>query len=273
MKVIINSLPKSGTHLLGRLVDLLGFVEQKSGLTGNILRETHRNPILNITKRKRRAKGQEDGLWIDLDIKSNLVAKTWLRKLLRRIPDGGYICGHLPYTEELSEFLRIHGFQIVHITRDPRDVLVSYINFQRNKEKFPFHSEFKSIPDNSCIMRVLEGGQKNGIVAAPLKDRLANSIGWLSDKGVVALKFEQLIGHKGGGSDFDQLKAIEAVINHLGLKVKRERAVFLGERVFDRKSETFHKGLIGQWETFLNAEQKSMITTQIGNEIKEMGYV
>lgn len=51
MKVIINSLPKSRIHLLGKFMDSLGFGEVKPGLTGALVRESDGNPYQNWLKR------------------------------------------------------------------------------------------------------------------------------------------------------------------------------------------------------------------------------
>ena len=87
MKLVVNSLPKAGTHLLSKLIKNLGFQEYKPQLSGELIRQTHRNPFKNLQKRRRKPKKNESGLWIDLDIKNNRVSPAWLQKCLDKIPE------------------------------------------------------------------------------------------------------------------------------------------------------------------------------------------
>lgn len=273
MKVIVNSLPKSGTHLLGTLMGNIGFQEWGgAGLTGALVRETHRDPIKNWRKRKRRPTGGDNGLWIDLDVEENRAGYKWLRKYLNSIPDGMYVSGHLPHSLELSMFLQITDFKVLHITRDPRDVLNSYINFQRNKRNFPFHEEFKDSDLDQAISHTLSSVSQGAIVAAPLNERVKRSMGWLSDTSTYSVHFESLIGPKGGGDTQLQRAAVKGVCEHLGLALGEEARNILASKVFDVSSETFHKGLVNQWKDVFNDEQQDKINEALGDVIETMGY-
>lgn len=272
MKVVANSLPKSGTHMVGKLLKSLGFEEWKPGLTANLVRETHRNPMRNLQKRRRRPIGSDNGLWIDLDIKENLVSRKWLHAHLNQIPDGSFVTGHLPYSEDLSEFLQIHGFKVIYIIRDPRDVLISAINYQKKWKKNPFYNEFQNMSLDECIAHVFSRASKGRIVDGSLKERVENSIGWLSDTGVFTTTFEALVGPKGGGSTSKQLDTVKGVCEYLELSLKKQRIDMINSWVFDSKSKTFHKGLIGQWKTVLNDKQKEMVNREIGRLLNELGY-
>lgn len=272
MRVIVNSLPKSGTHLVGKLFDNLGLREYEPGLTGALLRETHRNPIRNLLKRKRRPKNNSNGLWIDLDVTDNLICRHWFQKHLSLIPDGSYVSAHLPYSNVLSDFFQSHRFRIVHIIRDPRDVLVSYMNFQKNSSKFPFHKEYSLMNTDEIIDHIFTDIRKRKVVSASLKSRIVNGLGWLNDPSVYSTSFEKLIGTKGGGNAEIQEKIVNEICEYLGINLSRNRILEISELVFDCTSETFNKGKIGQWKTVLNEKQKSLVNIKLKSLLKEMGY-
>lgn len=272
MKVIVNSLPKSGTHLLGKLMEVLGFQEWNPGLTGALIRETHRNPLRNHLKRQRRPEAGKNGLWIDLDIANNMVSREWLHGHLNKIPDGSFVSGHLPYSAEISEFLQIHGFKILHIIRDPRDVLLSYINYQKTRANFPFHKEFNHMSLDESIAHVLDQKKVKCIVAAPLADRIENGIGWLLDPAVYFTKFESLIGPKGGASVKEQLNVVSQVCVYLGLNLSLTRLKEISGKVFDSSSKTFHKGAVAQWRSVFNERQQALINEKLAESIVSMGY-
>lgn len=272
MKVLVNSLPKSGTHLLGKFLENLGFVESSPGLTGAMVRETNRNPVRNWQKRLRRPKENEKGLWIDLDVEDNFVSREWLNDRLTAIPDGCYISSHLPYSEELADFLHVHDYKILNIYRDPRDVIISYINFEKNKSKYPFHEDFKRKSMDEALEQVLSGARRGNVVTAPLKKRIMNMAGWLHDQRVYSTTFESLIGPRGGGDRLRQVDAAVAICRHIGFLVSQSRLEMLAEASYDTGSETFNKGVIGQWKEAFDSAQLEKVMVNVGDCIKMLGY-
>ncbi len=274
MRIIVNSLPKSGTHLLGRLTDLLGFSEYTPGLTGALLREIERNPFSRWSKRRRKAPELSDfGLPIDLDIPGNWVRKDWLHNFLNQIPNGYYITAHLPYNVDLSNFLVANGFRIIFISRDPRDVLISYINFQKKREDYPFHEYFNSVDKRQQIQGVINGLVKGNTVLSPFSCRLERAIGWLKDENTLALRFEDVIGDSGHGDDAKQDAAVRRVTDWCGIETSEEKIKEISSHIFDRQAETFHKGTIGQWRHFFDDKSLDDLMDCCGDLIKEYGYM
>lgn len=272
MKILVNSLPKSGTHLLGKLLICLGFSEWEPGLTGDLLRETHRNPYRNLKKRARRPRAGEQSYAIDLDIENNRASKRWLSRYLNRIPEGHFLTGHLPYSYDLSAFLQIHGYRVIQIMRDPRDVLISYINFQKNWKNNPFYDNYREMSLSACVERVMHGSSEKGVVTKPLNERIESAIGWTNDERVCSVRFECLVGPEGGGLASTQLETIANVCRFLDLKPDDDEIKNIANNVFDRKSETFYKGQIGQWQSAFQQQELDVISDEIGSSIRELGY-
>jgi len=272
MKVLVNSLPKSGTHLLGTFLERLGFIESVPGLTGAQVRETNRNPFRNWQKRQRRPKQNEIGFWIDLDIKGNAVSKEWLHGRLSSIPDGCFISSHLPYSTELADFIHLHDFKILNIHRDPRDVIISFINYEKSNKELPFHEDFKRMSMDAALEQVLRGAKRGNFASAPLRDRIERMMGWLGDQRVYSTTFESLVGPKGGGCKSRQRDAAMGICRHIGFSVIHSRLDEVVETIFDPRSQTFSKGMVGQWKEIIGPAQLDKVMANMGDFISTLGY-
>ncbi len=272
MKVVANSLPKSGTHLLGRLLSCLGFCEKEPGLTGALLRETSRNPFRNFKKKLRRPRKGENGLWIDLDVPENCINQKWLSRYINEIPDNSFVSAHLPYSTALYEFFEHLDVKVIHITRDPRDVLISYINYQKKYKNYSFFEEYDSKDMDDAISACFKKNQKGNLVYSPITERIKNGMGWLNEPRVYATTFEKLIGAKGGGSDDMQLQTIKEVQQFLEIEQCLDDICRVARQVFDVHSQTFHKGQIGQWRKVFNRHQQEFVSSQLSGLIGELGY-
>lgn len=273
MRVVVNSLPKSGTHLLARVMILLGLIEFSPGLTGALVRKIEKNILTKWKKSIRKTPEMSPaGLPIDLDVSTNWIRKDWLQTYLAGIPDDSFITAHLPYSGDLSEFLTANGFRTIFIYRDPRDILVSYINFQKNREDYPFHEFFSTANDREQVQAVLDGLVSGETVLSPMADRLTRARGWLRDGNTLALRFEDLIGKAGYGDQDKQFTAVSRIADWCGINLSVDQIREIATQVFDPTSETFHKGTIGQWKQKIDQESLDDIMERCGDLIKEYGY-
>ena len=65
------------------------------------------------------------------------------------------------------------------------------MNFQRTRPQYPFHEEYKSMNKDEMIEHMLSVQAKGKIVKVALKDRFIYGLGWLRDKNVLLIKFEE----------------------------------------------------------------------------------
>jgi hypothetical protein len=85
------------------------------------------------------------------------------------------------------------------------------------------------------------------------------------------VKFEDLVGIKGGGSAEAQREAVERVGRHLGIGVGQERMRAVEEGLFG-VGRTFRKGQIGGWREEFSSEHERAVEGVVGPLLVELGY-
>ena len=243
MRIIANSLPKAGTHLLVRFLQLAGYEYVRKGLTGALIRSTQRNPIKRYLTSRKRCTSNDSGCYqIDLDNLGNRIKKKYLDSFINSIPENSFIPAHLPYSEELDCYLSAQRLKVIYIIRDPRDVLLSYYNHQHRDPRYPFHDVFRTLPFEQCYQYILRGMKKGNITLASIKSRVENSIGWFTSDNVIGIRFEDLVGEKGGGTRANQINAIQKILSYLEIGSTNSGVERIADHLFYSKARTFFKG-------------------------------
>src|SRR5215207_765810 len=221
MRVVVNSVPKSGTHLLVRLLTLLGFQQTHFGGIRSHLVSGPFSPI----KRLLRVRGSEKVI-IGV-VSPQQIGRQWLSRRLSRIPDGCFIIAHCIYTLELAELLREEEMCVTCIMRDPRDVVVSQMHHIKQRTQHFAHEAFVALPsDRERLLFSIRGGELGGRTLQSLDERYRQFWEWERDPNAVMVKFEELVGPEGGGSTDAQRRAVERIAAHVGLRTD-ERTMHL----------------------------------------------
>lgn len=239
--VFINSLPKSGTNLLAKTLNLMEFKE--SGITldsGHFNRRNIINFIYNLLPKK-----NKQGFIIGIDTPIQ-VEFTRILRLLNRIKENEYFVGHLGYTFELIETLK-KRFKIIQIIRDPRAVLSSFVKYVENNKFHYLHTEFTSYSKEERYLVGYNGFIKNNKILQPLKIRCNAMNPMIWDREILTIKFENLIGEKGGGNRNKQKESLESIYNHLNIEYSNEILANIQDGLFG-SSKTFRKGEIDSWK-------------------------
>src|SRR3712207_739858 len=103
MRLVANSVPKSGTHLLVRLLTMLGFEQVGFGGIRSHLVSGPFAPAKRLLRSREKVKvsiGAVSPQWID---------RGWLKRRLQKVPEGGFVTAHCLYTEELADLFREEG--------------------------------------------------------------------------------------------------------------------------------------------------------------------
>jgi hypothetical protein len=242
-KVLLNSVPKAGTNLLKRVVALI--------------RGTSPRTIYHLDERVGR--------------------RTW-RELGRAVP-GQVLTGHLVWSSELAARLETDGFRVFLMVRDPRDVIVSGVNYVTNMDlDHPLHLYFKSLgSDRDRLIAYIRGIPAelwaDAQVPTIWRDYdLTRFLGWLNDRDCAVVRFEDLVGPKGGGQRRLQIQAIASIASHLGRPLDEAEAARVADLAFSARSRTFHCGQIGRWQDAFDEEVTETFRAKYAPALARLGY-
>jgi hypothetical protein len=294
MRAVANTIPKSGTHLLDRLLVLLGFgMVDLGGIRPHLVKSSYlvdrrlksilglRKPedVMGIgphlvdggrfppARRFLRGRGQKVTVGV---VSPRRISRRWLAGRLSKVPDGGFVNAHCIYTPELADLFRQEGMKTVCILRDPRDVAVSQMHYLKQLENHFAHEEFMALhSDSERLLVSIRGAEMGGRKLQSLDERYRQFLGWQDDENAMMVKFEDLVGAKGGGSAGAQRLAVAGVARHLG--VEKAKMGVIEEELFG-VGRTFRRGRIGGWREEFSEEHTRAVEEVLGSLLVELGY-
>ncbi|MVF12931.1 sulfotransferase domain-containing protein [Ketobacter sp. MCCC 1A13808] len=263
MKIIANSLPKSGTHLLVNILELLDFKDSKIHFSASMVRRNSRFFVKNILISRRL---DDAGIRLDIDNPSLKINKDWFNRLLDSVNYNSFSEGHLPWSAELVSALHKKGFKIIHITRDPRDVALSHMNHVGKFKNYPLNKKFRTLNQTQKLCQILYG-VKNGetYIISPLKNRIEESLGWINQENICSVKFEDIIGEQGGGSIENQRASLRKITDYLAIDISNRKLNEIAANIYSPNAETFHKGKIGLWQSVFTDAEKELLLESVGS--------
>jgi hypothetical protein len=300
MRVVANSIPKSGTHLLDRLLGLLGLGQVDLGGFRPHLVEDGRfsfvrqrlKPLLGLRKPedvmaigphlveggrfppvRRLLRGRGEKVTVGVDTPQR-IGRRWLDQRLAWVPEGCFVNAHCIYTPELAKLFRGQGMRSVCLLRDPRDLAISQMHYLKHNppKKFFGHEAFMALPsDHERLLVCIRGGELGGRKLQSLDQRYRQFLGWTQDEEAVMVKFEDLVGTRGGGSAEVQRLAVGRVATHVGTSVSEQTMRLVEETLFG-VGRTFRKGQIGGWREEFSPEHEQATKDVVGPLLVELGY-
>jgi hypothetical protein len=299
MRIVANAIPKSGTHLLDRLLVLLGFrMVDLGGMRPHLAESNYRFPLINqrlksilglrkpedvmgigphlveggrFPPARRFLRGRGEKVTVGV-VSPQRISRRWLTRRLSKVPNGGFVNAHCIYTPELADLFRQQGMRTVCILRDPRDVVVSQMYYIKQLKNHFAREEYMALPsDRERLLVSIRGGELGGRKLQSLDERYRQFLGWEREGGAVLVKFEDLVGTKGGGSAEAQRLAVERVASHLGVEVEQGTMGVVEEELFG-VGRTFRKGQIGGWREEFSKEHARATREIAGPLLVELGY-
>lgn len=272
--IICITIPKSGTHLLYKCLELINlkdvdFPERKpiSPQFVEMARRINRYPPPNHYKGN-----------FHVPTVGPIPKGTFVRMKNNIQPTAFTI--HWPYTKEsediFNNYCKHHFFMI----RDPRDQLVSMVFMvykNINGEEVPFEE---------ALLDLIDGGQRCYIrwaVEIQSTHPLMWEYGvvgfyhlylpWMQSEKFYTVKFENLIGPAGDGSVEDQIKEIQNIGHHLSIELTQEKVQEIQDNLFGG-TLTFREGKIGSWKRYFTPKVKEVFKSTPGacQLLIDLGY-
>ncbi len=237
-KVIVNSLPKCGTNLVDRAILFLPYMRRKVGKTIQ---------AWNIEE-------------VNLAIKK-----------INNLKKGQYLTSHVVGNQEIFNTMEKKNIIGIMIIRDPRSKIISHYNYVTHIDtNHRTHEFFKKMNSDSDRIDTLINGKKG--ICGSIDEELKRYNQWLTRKDILVLKFENLVGEKGGGDNKKQFDSIKKIVNHLKLSVSDYEITNIQVKIFSTKSPTFRKAEKNEWKYIFNENQKNVLKNKIGKWLIDYGY-
>ncbi len=264
-KVFVNSLPKSGTNLVAKCLELMGYVES-GGLDASLVSDLKiRSYLRSVYYRAIFSTGYMVG--IDLPVE---ISRWAVNRILDRAESYNYVAGHIGYSAEILDLIKQKGFAPLLIRRDPRAVLNSFVHYVVNNRRHVLHKYLKdkSVSDRYHI--ALYGVNTGCIHLQSLLKRCNATDAWVADSDVLKLKFEDLVGSSGGGSDDIQRHSLSAMASFVGIKGFDVQSI--SGDVFGAGRHTFRKGFIHAWKEEMPASIQEEVNEVMHAVLLNWGY-
>lgn len=239
-KILVTSVPKSGTNLL---VHTLTLFPQLS-FDGTTVMLSHEEQYFRISKIRR----------------------------------GCVVSTHECISPDLDNILNQKKIKALYIIRDPRDVSVSLHHWIKKTDYHHFHETYIGFSsDLERIEKIITGyepeksdEQKQGIVSIDYHFR--RSLSWMDYRRCLTIRFEDLIGPDGGGEKERQLRLITSIAGFLDIHLSNKDIQFIGDNIFSDQTATFRKGKIGSWREEYSEEHKVAFKEVAGQLLIDLGY-
>lgn len=194
--------------------------------------------------------------------------------------DRVYVSPHSPCTKKNYEKFEQNKYKILLNIRDPRDRLISYAyTYHKVKNLKPVQS---SIVDVSLRL-ITEYGTINCNYfhhypksfykeISNFGDHYCYYIPWFNYPDLLVVRFENLIGPKGGGSLEAQYAEIRKIANFIGIPVTEQKIKYASDNLWGG-TQSFRHPKIGLWKNYFTEKHYQKFNDIGMQEIgKSLGY-
>jgi len=249
---VINSIPKAGTHLIASVLSRVPGIK----FSGQFI--THHFASTQFARL--------EGEFPEYD-------EVRLDRAVKKIRAGTFGNCHLYYDEYTRGLLTSSAVSALFMIRDPRDILVSQLNYLEQFRGHPHHrhlmSEYPMRTER--LDALINGWEPNGPLSgqagmADFGTRLRAFKGW--SNAIPTFKFEEFTSTPDReGLDHSLRRLLQAAGLAAFCDVESVRA-----GIGDKWSATLHKATTGGWRDVLSPRQASRIAELAGDYFTEYGY-
>jgi hypothetical protein len=232
-KVLLVSVPKSGTHMLEGILE-------KMPLLRNSCWKTINNGPSSFKK-------------------------------INRLGNGMFANSHLYYNKELRDLLMKNNIKVIFMIRDPRDIVVSkYKYFTDIEHTHDAHKQLlKAASDSERLMLSIKGIDN---IIPGIKQALSGFKEWLHVSDVLTVRFEELVGDRGNGSSELRRQCISNISSFLDLNLTAAEIDKLDSLLINKDSSTRRRGIIGGWKQEFKQDHISFFERELKPLMQEYGY-
>ena len=265
-KTFVNSLPKSGTNLLAECLQLFGYKDAGHIGSGYVLSST---PVAKLRRLLLHPIRQGYIVGIDTPVE---LPRWAVERFIGQVKNDYFITAHVGYTSDLLQHALTLGFSPIVITRDPRAVLASFVPYVVGKNRHPLNRAFNKLTLEDRYMSTLEGMNDGEHMLQPLRVRCNALDPWINSEHVLSIKFEDLVGSKGGGSDNLQMDTLHRICKWIDAPESKIQSV--ADELFGPGDRyTFRKGKIDSWKNEIPPSVMNKLESSIGDILTKWNYI
>jgi sulfotransferase 6B1 len=260
--ILVNSLPKGGTHLVSRALQML-LDRPEGGAAMDRLAVGHYESLSGC--------GRKVLIGIAMPQPISLGA---LEMGLREVRPGHYVNAHLPYQPEVADLVDRLGMKCVVILRDPRDVVVSQSFYAIRRTDHPLNARYREMTADERLMTSIIGLPSvppGGGPMISIGPRMRSILPWREHPRTYTTWFEKLIGRQGGGSADAQKQEMQNLARHLDLEISEQEIEHMAAQLFGNTA-TFRKGEVGDWRNHFSEAHKKAFKEIAGDVLIDLGY-
>ncbi len=264
-KILINGPAKSGTHLLS---DCLSLMPNMMFSGRHFALSEFMVSLPDGSRTTRSADGRHQA---DLDVMR-------LERFLKRCPQGMFVTAHARFHPLLAHLLEELRFRQLILLRDPRDVVISSVFSSLKRQPWhPAHRFFFQVlkDDEERIMVSIRGLQNEHSpqdARGSIRRVFEGYMAWLNEPSTLMVRFEDLVGPRGGGDIEKQLATIERIGDFIDRPLDRAGAMAIARTTYGTTGLTFRKGAIGDWSNHFTEEHRNAFKDIAGDILISLGY-
>jgi hypothetical protein len=188
---------------------------------------------------------------------------------LTRLRRGQFLSGCLIAEARLLELVAARQLQVIVLLRDPRDMMVSWASRLPHTAGASAH-RFDALSMQERLHALLEGVE--GVVP-PVGRLLDGFLPWMACDRAHLVRFEHLVGARGGASNGLRNAAIEQMLEFLRLPAHRPLVRRIGERLASPDvRRLYSRGSVGRWKQHFDADLVSAFEAHAGSAARRLGY-
>jgi hypothetical protein len=258
--VVLISPPKAGTQLSLKALSLLPGL--RPARTQGALRD--------LALAEPPSGSDADGLSAGVDWPVALRRAT-LPRWLEAIGPGRFAEAHLPFSPAAAEELRASGARPVLMLRDPRDLAVSHAEHLASHPEHFLHEAYRSMTPPERLLASIVGLRVAAVGLLDVGARFRSVLPWGAEAGALALRFEDLVGPRGGGTREAQVDALARLARHAGARCSSDRLETAADQLFGGTA-TFRAGQVGSWRRAFAPEHVAAFKRCAGGLLIQLGY-
>lgn len=236
--VLLNSIPKAGTHLLETALERYPLLRNAGKRTVSCAGPTVSAPVL---------------------------------RAIGGIGRGAFLNAHVVAAPPLLEVVQQRGIRVLLMIRDPRDIVVSHFKYVGGIDKtHRLYEHYRNLPDDEA--RLMASITGVGELRPSIGELLRQFEAWMDLDNTLVCRFEDFIGPRGGGSAAAQREALTAVAGHLSIPLDAAAIAHIADGIFSPRSSTFRKGRSGTWREYFGPGHIQTFKELAGDEIIRYGY-